>query len=235
MFLPDGIGLLFCIFAPNYNISIMKHRLFISICILTLVSCAKQSSQSEIDMTNSDSCVAAKIDTVTPHYDYVEAIDLGLSVLWADRNLGASEPADCGGYYPSLKAQDTIAALLGDGWRLPTVKEMEELYHNTDWWNGAFIDAKGVRVKGRQFVSKRNGKDIFLPSAGFMRGRLNIDYSTYGAYITSTHTFNGQYNKGMWGGYWDDEQEVGVIPYHEITVLSDKPDIGYTIRPVKNK
>lgn len=210
----------------------MKNISYIVVCSLLLVCCTHRSAQVE---TATDTCAVAVVDTVVPVYQLVEAIDLGLSVLWADRNLGASEPADGGGYYPSLKAQDTINALLGSGWRLPTVKEMEELFHNTDWWGGALVDAAGVRVQGRQFISKRNGIDIFLPAAGYMRGSLNIDYSTYGVYPTSTHTFNGQYNKGMWGGYWDDKEEVGIIPYHEITSLSDKANIKYTIRPVKDK
>lgn len=210
----------------------MKRFLYIVMCLFVCISCVNQNAQVG---TATDTCAAAVVDTVVPVYQQVEAIDLGLSVLWADRNLGASEPADCGGYYPSLKAQDTINALLGSGWRLPTVKEMEELFHNTDWWGGALVDAAGVRIQGRQFISKRNGIDIFLPAAGFMRGSLNIDYSTYGVYPTSTHTFNGQYNKGMWGGYWDDTEEVLVIPYHEITSLSEKANIKYTIRPVKDK
>ena len=210
----------------------MKNISYIVVCSLLLVCCTHRSAQVE---TATDTCAVDVVDTVVPVYQHVEAIDLGLSVLWADRNLGASEPADCGGYYPSLKAQDTINALLGSGWRLPTVKEMEELFHNTDWWGGALVDAAGVRIQGRQFISKRNGIDIFLPAAGFMRGSLNIDFSTYGVYPTSTHTFNGQYNKGMWGGYWDDKEEVGIIPYHEITSLSDKANIKYTIRPVKDK
>lgn len=210
----------------------MKNISYIVVCSLLLVCCTHRSAQVE---TATDTCAVDVVDTVVPVYQHVEAIDLGLSVLWADRNLGASEPADCGGYYPSLKAQDTINALLGSGWRLPTVKEMEELFHYTDWWGCALVDAAGVRVQGRQFISKRNGIDIFLPAAGYMRGSLNIDYSTYGVYPTSTHTFNGQYNKGMWGGYWDDTKEVLIIPYHEITSLSDKENIKYTIRPVKDK
>ena len=183
----------------------MKKILYIVVCLLVLVNCTNQSAQ---DGATTDTCAVAVVDTVVPVYQQVEAIDLGLSVLWADRNLGASEPADCGCYYPSLKAQDTINALLGNGWRLPTVKEMEELFHNTDWWGGALVDAAGVRIQGRQFISKRNGIDIFLPSAGFMRGSLNIDYSTYGVYPTSTHTFNGQYNKGMWGGRNDNGRDI---------------------------
>ena len=167
----------------------MKRSLFILLSFMLIVGCSNKRSGSQ---AATDTCAVAVVDTVVPVYQQVEAIDLGLSVLWADRNLGASEPADCGDYYPSLRAQDTINALLGNGWRLPTVKEMEELFHNTDWWGGALVDAAGVRIQGRQFISKRNGIDIFLPAAGFMRGSLNIDYSTYGVYPTSTHTFNGQ-------------------------------------------
>ena len=212
----------------------MKKLLYIVLpALLLLVSCAKQSSQTEV--VNSDTCVVSTIDTVVPQYQYVEAVDLGLSVLWADRNLGATEPADCGGYYPTQKAQDTINVIWGNGWRLPTVKEMEELFHYTERWEGAYIDARGIRIEGKEQTSKRTGNSIFLPSAGVMKGCLNIDYGTYGAYVTSTHTFNGQYNKGMWGGYWDDEEEVGTIPYHEITGLNHSPEWKYTIRPVKDK
>ena len=209
----------------------MKHWLFFSICLLVFAGCTKQNSQSEM---NSDTC-AVSMDVVSTQLKHVEAVDLGLSVLWADRNLGASEPADCGEYYPTLKAQDTIKALLGDGWRLPTVKEMEELFHQTDGWDGAYIDAKGIRVQGREWRSKINGKTIFMPTAGTMNGKLIMDFGTYAAYVTSTHTFEGQYSKGMWGGYWDEKQAVGVIPWHEITSLNDSPECKYTIRPVKDK
>ena len=201
--------------------------------ILLLVSCAKQSSQTEV--VNSDTCTVSIIDTEVPQYQYVEAVDLGLSVLWADRNLGATEPADCGGYYPSLKAQDTIKALLGDEWRLPTVKEMEELFHRCQYGFTCYmIDKNGIRVRGKQYSYKK-GSCIFMPSAGYMSENVNMQYSTLGLYTTSTHTFEGQYNKSMWGGYWDDEEEVGMIPWHEITSLGEGPVCRYSIRPVKDK
>lgn len=210
----------------------MKQWLFILICLLIFFSCAKQGSPSK---ENSDTCDVSIIDTVAPQFGRIKAIDLGLSVLWADRNLGASEPADCGGYYPALKAQDTIKAIMGDGWRLPTAKEMEELFHETDRWTGALIDSKGIHINGKQLISKKNGNDIFFPSAGVMKGCLNIDYGTSGVYTTSTHTFSGQYSKGMWGGFWDDAQEGLVIPFHEITSLDHSPEWKYTIRPVKDR
>ena len=33
----------------------------------------------------------------------VQAVDIGLSVLWADRNLGASSPSDYGDYYAGAR------------------------------------------------------------------------------------------------------------------------------------
>ena len=209
----------------------MKQNIILFISLIALISCSKPSLETE---TNTDSC-SVMVDTVAQTIVQVEAVDLGLSVLWADRDLGATEPADCGGYYPSLKAQDTIASLWGDGWRLPTVKEMEELFHRTDRWGGAYIDAKGIRIEGKEQISRKNGKSIFLPAAGEMKGNLNMNYGAKGLYVTSTHTFNGQYEKGMWAGYWDDELEILPIPWHEITHLFSNPEYKYTIRPVKDK
>ena len=39
-----------------------------------------------------------------------------------------------------------------------------------------------------------------MPTAGYMVGELNEEYSTLGLYTTSGHTFNGEYNKGLYGG-----------------------------------
>lgn len=66
------------------------------------------------------------------------AIDLGLSVRWADRNLGAENPGQPGEHFYQIKelrdgAEVTefynklIKKKIGDRWRLPTVKEVLEL------------------------------------------------------------------------------------------------------------
>ena len=94
----------------------------------------------------------------------VEAVDLGLSVLWSNCNLGASSPTDYGGYFawgeptgtlwsgegidyddkgyswntsnyggknPPAEISgtdlDIVAVHWGDGWRMPTNNEMNEL------------------------------------------------------------------------------------------------------------
>ncbi len=59
-------------------------------------------------------------------YDSVpEAVDLGLSVMWAPYNLGAANPNQIGSYY--TVDNKNIEKLWGPGWRLPTREELEEL------------------------------------------------------------------------------------------------------------
>ena len=63
----------------------MEKRLIVFILgLLLLVGCTNQSAQSGMA---TDTCAVAVVDTVVPVYQQVEAIDLGLSVLWADTIL----------------------------------------------------------------------------------------------------------------------------------------------------
>lgn len=112
-------------------------------------------------------------------------VDLGLSVKWADHNLGADSPEKYGGRYlwgdptgsmttsdyvtPSLSnisntQYDIAKAQWGGSWRLPTEAEIKELVDNTTFqWttrNGA---------EGGLFTSKKAGytnKSIFIPWFG---------------------------------------------------------------------
>lgn len=64
-----------------------------------------------------------------------------------------------------LEADDDAAtANWGSAWRMPTVKEIEELMNGCDWkW---VEDFNGSGVYGQLGTSKTNGKTIFLPAAG---------------------------------------------------------------------
>ena len=118
-------------------------------------------------------------------------VDLGLSVKWADHNVGASSESEVGGRYlwgdptgtatsstysqPNLTEisgtkYDIATVQWGSQWRLPTYNEIKELVDNTSYvWtsrNGTF---------GGLFTSKKTGytnKSIFIPY--------------YGAYYSST-------------------------------------------------
>ena len=117
-----------------------------------------------------------------------ECVDLGLSIKWATCNVGASSPTDYGNYYAwgetvtkseytkkncktygismgdisGNSSYDAARANWGGSWRLPTKAECQELLDNckSEW-----TTVSGV--EGRRFTSKKNGRSIFLPAAGY--------------------------------------------------------------------
>lgn len=84
-----------------------------------------------------------------------------------------------------LETNDDAAAIrLGDGWKIPTRQEWQELIDHCDWiWDPA--------KKGYKVVSRINGNGIFLPLSGlhFFDGLEFGDsfegLDTYGLYWTS--------------------------------------------------
>jgi len=94
-----------------------------------------------------------------------EYVDLGLpsGTLWATCNVGASKPEDFGDYLTWDKGK-TAVAKWGDGWRMPTKEECEELQQYT---RNTWTEKNGMN--GRLFTAK-NGNSIFLPAAGFRWG-----------------------------------------------------------------
>jgi len=105
-----------------------------------------------------------------------EIIDLGLSVLWADHNLGATYPTDAGGYF---EWNDENIRLWGEGWRLPTDEEWQELYDRCKW-NWTIKDGIG----GREIISN-NGKSIFIPASGIHIGDNVLVNGCIGIYWTA--------------------------------------------------
>ena len=144
-------------------------------------------------------------------YQVPTAVDLGLSCLWADCNVGAISPEQFGGYYAwgeldskdyyllenyrftlpgstyedqrfskyvlieehgtvdnrrQLEKDDDIAHVkFGEGWRLPTFGEWQELAVNCVW-----TEVTRGKIKGCEVKSKINGNSIFLPLAGSRYG-----------------------------------------------------------------
>lgn len=143
-----------------------------------------------------------------PVYDLngYEAVDLGLSVRWAEHNVGGYSPSDYGDligwgdadgenystdlseypeYYPDSDISggqyDMARAQWGGDWRLPTVDECQELIDKCTWTTTSRDGVKGKLVTGP------NGNSIFLPYAGF---RVGYDYK----------------NIDLSGHYWTSEQ-----------------------------
>ena len=84
--------------------------------------------------------------------------------------------SQCGKQVTSLLSEDDAAtANWGNGWRMPTKGEFQELYNNT---TVSWTTQNGVN--GRLFTAD-NGNSLFLPAAGYC-GSSPINAGTYGYY-----------------------------------------------------
>ena len=136
-------------------------------------------------------------------------VDLGLSVLWAECNVGARRPDEYGDCFswgetapaPGLEyserycgtwdkpcgdvggdsRHDAAQAIWGGPWRLPTVAEFRELLDNCTWEWTVLNEHYGYRVQ-----SKVNGNAIFLPAAGWRDDASLRSVGSFGLYWSST-------------------------------------------------
>lgn len=110
-------------------------------------------------------------------------VDLGLSVRWASRNVGAASADLAGTYfaygdptgqmntsdytqYPNSDIvstdMDMATANLGVGWQLPTFEQFKELAEGCDWLWTTYKGAQGYAV-----MSRDGANAIFLPACGY--------------------------------------------------------------------
>ena len=138
----------------------------------------------------------------------MKAIDLGLSVKWADRNVGSAMPETDGEYYAwgdlatrptyskttyqhhtdghyvnigrdvSASPWDVATVQYGGCWRMPTQAEVQELLSSCTW---TWATKEGV--PGYWVGNAASHQNIFLPAAGYRD-------------LTYLH------NNHLWGHYW---------------------------------
>lgn len=194
----------------------------------------------------------------------MEAVDLGLSVLWADRNIGAANPEWDGYFYTwgdikeqlhnyvpskylygssfdkyfkygpnslpfllSLDNADDAAWHLGNGWRMPTRQEVEELIDlnsDVEWEADELNGVKGFYVSGE-------GNAIFLPATGYLVGYdVHHDQPNEGYFWTRDIFKTAQIK-------WEDANCLYIrnstSPFHG--VANNRRYYGLPIRPVKDK
>ena len=106
-------------------------------------------------------------------------------------------------------SDDAALAVMGNGWRTPTVAEWEELIEGTTPTRDEVNGIGGIR-----FTSKatNNSNSIFLPFAGFYSGNQH----------------NAQYNGDRLpvGEYWSNEIDSDK-PYQALCLYIDDPTYGY--------
>lgn len=108
--------------------------------------------------------------------DGIEFVDLGLSVRWANKNIGAHKPNDIGVFMD--KSQDDEIREVFEynfkGAKIPTIAQWEELRNQCSWEWTELQGAGGYLIKGK------NGNSIFLP----FNGNEDIPFRTFGRLFT---------------------------------------------------
>ena len=143
--------------------------------------------------------------------DAVGLVDLGLSVLWANVDIGAASAEDHGDFYrwgatkpfqgdnynyytgnkdiTPLSGHDTATELWGDKYRMPTLAEFRELINNCD----VTTETSDNGVVGRRFTSRVEGytnRSIFIPTSGVFVYNSSYRYSvnSENSHWTSTNS-----------------------------------------------
>lgn len=170
-------------------------------------------------------------------------VDMGVSVLWADRNIGAKSLYDYGVNYNwgvtdisgDEKAQKSLSNFpsdisgteydiatvnYGDGWKMPTIEDFRELVKNCEIYTH---EENGVA--GYILVSKVNGNQLFLPN--YKRYQIEGD-STSDVFSSDTHPVYWTSNciKSYNGGFvyaFDDRKDAY------------RPSFYLPIRAIKSK
>lgn len=114
-----------------------------------------------------------------------------------------------------LDSEDDVAqAMSGNGWRMPTQAEMQELMDKCTWEWTAVNGVNGYKVSG-------NGNSIFLPAAGSYNNISIMYQGNRGCYLSST-LFDEDIELGCCLGF----NEKAYYP------INDYRTKGHTVRPV---
>ncbi len=168
--------------------------------MLLATTCCLQSCE---DPNGSEKPIVDDPNTINGH----EFVDMGLSVKWASCNVGAFSPEELGDFiaWGELYSKtdyirdnsesygvpmgdiagnpkcDAARKQWGGTWRMPTAIEIQELLDNTA---SSWTQRNGV--KGRLYISVKNGNSIFLPATGIRSGQNHNLYGERGYYWSAT-------------------------------------------------
>lgn len=218
--------------------------------LVVMAGCNGKSTNAG-NVTNDSTATEEK--TVEETVEKTYGVDLGLSVNWAECNVGASEPQEFGllTSYSNVKGRisaepiradisgtkyDIARVKLGEPWRMPTHEELAELISKCTWKHTEVKGVPGLTVTGP------NGNSIFLPECG---GYDIVDES-FGRTLSKTRGFdpcdyrNGTNHKSL---YWAGTLELDMFPCLEIENGKEKYArmfnlhgySAFAVRPVADK
>lgn len=122
-------------------------------------------------------------------------------------------------------AYDPAALLLGDGWRLPTAAECEELLDACTFKAMTFGDTCAVVL-----TVSGNGNSIILPLAGYITGARLYTFNSEGTYMTGNCEFEA------YGDEWSDIGPISMLMNSAMAFVNyGSPQLGSTIRPERDK
>lgn len=119
---------------------------------------------------------------------------------WSDNGSSSSftKYTKSSGLTTLESSDDAATQNWGDGWRMPTLDEYNELLNNT---TNEWTTLNGV--KGRKFTSKTNGAFVFFPAAGYRNDDYLSYHGSYGFYWSSSlfssyddYAYNLYFNSG---------------------------------------
>ena len=163
----------------------------------------QQSTNNNTEQNTTQIVSSSELENQSNIHNDHEYVDLGLSVKWATCNVGATKPEEYGDYFawgevkpksrysisnylihknPAVLSLSFDAARVnwGGNWRMPTDAELKELNEQCTW---TWTTQNGVN--GYKVTSKKNGKSIFLPAAGYMYEEQRKEVGKSGCYWSS--------------------------------------------------
>ena len=190
----------------------MKRQILILLPVLALFSCTPMDSDDKENVV----------------VDNDVWVDLGLSVLWAKYNIGATSPEEYGGYYAwgetagkgtytaenylfkkiddekfsiSGTSNDVARVKWGGDSRMPESDEIEELCSLCLWEDHILNGVNGSLVTGQ------NGNSIFIPDAGLRYNENRMPFVIFWS-ATSYNVANARSlpvvtPDGMKRSYWE--------------------------------
>lgn len=192
--------------------------------------------------------VTAKV--VIPEFS---AVDMGLSVKWANMNLGASDVSEPGSFYAwgetkvksnyewsnysfSGETEGSVTKYgdIDDMYVLLSADDVASVRKGDGWRIPTKHEFKELvdncekqwseEPEGYYLVSKVNGNSIFLPAVGYMEGRQKAEGISLSRYWTSsTGSYDGE------AVYYSMFNSMGM----SLEAVSGDRSLGYSVRPVQ--